>query len=75
MRREIGVALILMGILAVMASSVQSTGQGEAGYGGVVLIGPVPIIFGSSPEMAIFSMVMAAALMMVYFALFLRGKR
>ncbi len=73
MRREIGVALIFMGILVVIASSVQSSGT--AGYGGVVLIGPVPIIFGSSPEMAIFSMIMAAALMIVYFALFLRGKR
>jgi uncharacterized protein (TIGR00304 family) len=74
-RREIGLALIAIGLVLVMASSIQSAGREETSYGGVILIGPIPIIFGSSPEMAVASMVMAMALTAIYFTLFLRGRR
>jgi uncharacterized protein (TIGR00304 family) len=33
--------------------------------GGVVLIGPIPIVFGSSPKMAVILMIMALAIMVV----------
>ena len=78
MRRNIGVILIAVGFLLVIISLVQtamqgSLGQGNTGYGGVVLVGPIPIVFGSSPSMAIASMIMAIAMMLIAFFLFRRS--
>jgi uncharacterized protein (TIGR00304 family) len=68
MRRELGAFLAIAGVLLVAISIFQSLGQGQAGYGGVILIGPIPIIFGSSPELAIESTVLAIALMVLSLA-------
>ncbi|HWQ18182.1 MAG TPA: DUF131 domain-containing protein [Methanotrichaceae archaeon] len=68
MRRYLGAVLAIAGVLLVAISIFQSLSQGHASYGGVILIGPIPIIFGSSPEMAIESMVLAIALMVVSLA-------
>jgi len=78
MRRDIGVFLIAIGFLLVILSLVQtamqsSSGQGNIGFGGVILIGPIPIIFGSSPVMAVVSMLMAIALVIISFFLFRRS--
>ncbi len=61
--------LILVGIVLVFLFFVQAAMQGSAAYGGVVLIGPIPIIFGSSPQMALASMFLAAVLMALSFLL------
>lgn len=45
----------------------------STGFGGVILIGPIPIVFGSSPQMAMGSMIMALVLMLAAFLLF-RGR-
>ncbi len=45
----------------------------STGFGGVILIGPIPIVFGSSPRMAMGSMIMALVLMLAAFLLF-RGR-
>ncbi len=78
MRRDLGVLLIATGFLLVIISLVQnimqsSSGQGNTGFGGVILIGPIPIVFGSSPAMAIASMLLAIALMIISFFLFRRS--
>ncbi len=65
MRREMGLLLIAIGFLLVTASLLQSPGQGSSGYGGVILIGPIPIVFGSSPEVAMASVIAAAGLMLL----------
>ncbi len=72
MRQEIGLLLIAMGFLMVIASILQSSFQGNFGYGGVILIGPIPIVFGSSPEMTVLPMIMAAGLMIFAFLLYRR---
>jgi uncharacterized protein (TIGR00304 family) len=72
MRQEIGLLLIAMGFPLVMLSILQNSIQGNSGYGGVILIGPIPVVFGSSPEMAIASMFVAAGLMVLTFLLFRR---
>jgi uncharacterized protein (TIGR00304 family) len=74
MRQEIGLLLIAMGFLLVMTSLLQNSGQGNSGYGGVILIGPIPIVFGSSPKMAVLAMIVAAGLMVFVFLLFRRHK-
>ena len=78
MRRNIGVLLIAIGFLLVILSIVQiaiqsSSGHGNTGFGGVILIGPIPIVFGSSPAMAIATILMATALMIISFLLFRRS--
>ncbi|VVB63154.1 Uncharacterised protein [uncultured archaeon] len=72
MRQERGLLLIAMGFLLVMVSILQDSRQGNSGYGGVILIGPIPIVFGSTPEMAITSMFVATGLMVLAFLLFRR---
>jgi len=72
MGRDWGWILVAAGFLLVMISFMQAALQGEAGYGGVILIGPIPIVFGSSPGMAIAAMLLAIALMVLSFLLFWR---
>ena len=78
MRRNIGVLLIAIGFLLVIISLIQtvmqsSSVQGNTGFGGVILIGPIPIVFGSSPTMAIISIVTTIALMIISFFLLRRN--
>ena len=39
-------------------------------YGGIVLIGPIPIVFGSSPEMAALGIVIAAIMLLIMYSAF-----
>lgn len=47
-----GIVLILLGFVLVLAGSVLSGGETDAEAGGVLFIGPVPVVFGSSNRMA-----------------------
>jgi|Deesub1362B_J571_1020462.scaffolds.fasta_scaffold00025_29 uncharacterized protein (TIGR00304 family) len=60
----VGIALIFMGISLLLISQAESVE-----YGGVVVIGPFPIIFASSPDMAVISIFIAAffLLMLLFF--------
>ncbi len=62
----IGIALVFMGLSLLAISGISS---GNVQYGGVVIIGPFPIVFGSSPSMAIFGIVFA--LFVIMFMLFI----
>ena len=44
----LGVALVLAGIIVIVVASVVLSGSGSVG--GVVLIGPIPIVFGAGPD-------------------------
>ena len=44
----LGLLLIFLGVLILMLS-LWRTGEGRAEAGGVVIVGPVPIVFGTSP--------------------------
>lgn len=78
MRRDIGHLLIAAGFFLLIISIIQtamesSSGQSNTAFGGVIMIGPIPIIFGSSPQIAILSMLIAIALVIVSSFLFRRG--
>jgi uncharacterized membrane protein len=45
----VGVAIILVGVLVVALGTLLETG-GSSSSGGFVLIGPIPIVFGSGPN-------------------------
>jgi uncharacterized protein (TIGR00304 family) len=70
MRRAIGPALVAAGVILVAISIYRASLQGSAGYGCVLLIGPIPVVFGSSPEMAMLSILLAFGLMAFSFLLF-----
>ncbi|KYC45970.1 MAG: hypothetical protein APG12_00465 [Candidatus Methanofastidiosum methylothiophilum] len=60
----IGIAIIISGTLL----STFRTGQhNEIETGGVILIGPIPIIFGNSKPLLLISIIGAVVLMVVYF--------
>jgi len=56
----IGIVLIFMGISMLLIS------QSNVEYGGIVVIGPIPIVFGSSPDLVVVSIVIAAIFLMIY---------
>ncbi len=60
----IGIILIFFGSIF---SSFRSGSEGHVETGGVLLIGPIPIIFGNSRPLIIFSIAGAVIMMIVYF--------
>ena len=83
-----GIALIFAGFMAMLAyvllNAVQqgkNAGTGtnsttNASIGGVVMIGPIPIVFGNSPRMAVVAEVLAIVLIVIaVIVFFLLGKK
>jgi uncharacterized protein (TIGR00304 family) len=61
--REWGWILVATELLLAMTSFTQAALWGNASYGGVIMIGPVPIVFGCSPETAAAAMLLFIVLM------------
>ena len=68
----LGIVLIFLGMLILMLS-LWRAGEGRAEAGGVVIVGPVPIVFGTSQRVAATVMVLAIVLTVVALLLFLFG--
>jgi len=68
----LGVAIIFVGLLVVALGTF--TGPGGSGpSGGFILIGPIPIVFGSGPNsgmLATVALVIIAAMVVVYLVSF-----
>ncbi len=64
----LGIALVFVGIAVLVVSSVVFGGSGSVG--GVILIGPIPIVFGAGPDAA-WLIVISAILTVVSVVLFL----
>jgi uncharacterized protein (TIGR00304 family) len=66
-----GLLLIIAGFAVVMVSLVTREGgtKTEVRGGGVIMIGPIPIIFGSDARWASVAIVLAIVLVLVYFLL------
>ena len=69
----VGFLLVLVGIVML---AIGSAGSGSGSLGGVVFIGPVPIVFGSGPGSGLLALIALAigAVMVVTFFLFLSGR-
>ncbi len=68
----VGIGIILVGFLVVFLATVMSDKPSEEGErrtevrgGGVVMVGPVPIVFGSDAKWASIAMVLAIVLVVV----------
>jgi len=68
----LGIVLIFLGMLILMLS-LWRAGEGRAEAGGVVIVGPVPIVFGTSQRVAATVMVLAIVLTALVLLLFLLG--
>ena len=63
-----GILLALVGVGMMVAASVSSGERsgGEVRGGGVVMVGPIPIIFGSDARWASVAIVLAIVLIVLY---------
>lgn len=60
-----GIALIVIGVLLVIAGSLLASDDAEVRGGGVVFIGPIPIVFGSDRSMAGLAFVIGAVMVIL----------
>ncbi|MCW4002848.1 MAG: DUF131 domain-containing protein [Candidatus Bathyarchaeota archaeon] len=72
----LGVALVFIGIIVLVVVSSALGGSGSVG--GVILIGPIPIIFGSGPNaswLIIISVILTVISLILFFVLNRRSRR
>ncbi|MGC8586443.1 MAG: TIGR00304 family membrane protein [Candidatus Micrarchaeia archaeon] len=75
----VGIFMILFGFIAILAyallnafsQSPANSASGKASVGGVVMIGPFPIIFGNSTGSVLLAEILAIVLMVVMLVIFL----
>ncbi len=72
-----GFAVVILGILLIfIGTALQSSSnnsKSEVHTGGVILIGPIPIIFGNDKGLLFFGVIGAIILMVLSYFLFYRG--
>ncbi len=69
----LGVVIMVVGFAVVVTGSLYGPG-GSGSSGGFILIGPIPIIFGSGPEsgaLASIALVITGAMIVLYLLSFL----
>jgi uncharacterized protein (TIGR00304 family) len=68
-----GTILIIIGFAAVFIGTLFSTQK--ANIGGLIMIGPIPIAFGTSPELTIIAMLLGILLMILFFVIEKRNEQ
>jgi uncharacterized protein (TIGR00304 family) len=68
-----GIFLILIGFALVFIGTLLSAQN--AAFGGLIMIGPIPIAFGSSPGITVIAMAIGLLLMLIFFILRRRNMR
>jgi uncharacterized membrane protein len=74
---SLGMLIIFAGFLVVIVGAVLGA-DGSTSSGGFILIGPIPIVFGSGPNSSMLTSValaISAVMIAVYFVSFLTGGR
>ena len=63
---QVGLILVFVGLGVIVVSMVSQTKSGgEVKGGGVVLVGPIPIVFGSDAKWATIAIVLAIVLILL----------
>ncbi len=71
----LGLAIVIVGIIIITVASVLGGGAGSVG--GVIFIGPFPIVFGAGPDaiwLIIVSITVAVLMIVLLFVMRRRGK-
>ena len=71
----VGFLLVIVGVVIVTFGSL---GSGSASFGGVVFIGPFPIVFGSGPDsglVALTALIISAVMVATFFLFILLRRR
>jgi uncharacterized protein (TIGR00304 family) len=73
----IGFAVVIIGILIIFIGTALQTSSNssktEVHTSGVILIGPIPIIFGNDKGLVLVAVIIAVILMILSYILFYRG--
>jgi uncharacterized membrane protein len=69
MRGEMAAAAVILALMILPVIVMLGSNPSPVQYGSVLMIGPIPIIFGSSPQMAMISIASALVLMIISFLL------
>ena len=76
---KIGFLLSVIGAMAIMASiilsSLSAPNGGFASFGGVIVIGPIPIVFGTDRTTVLIAVIGALILMIVALATMIANTR
>ena len=64
----IGITLIILGFLILIIDTLLNAEKGEVKGGGIILIGPIPIGFGTDRTSRIIVLVLAIILMLIAYA-------
>jgi len=64
----IGIALIILGFLVLIIGTLLNAEKGGVKGGGVILIGPIPIGFGTDRASMIIVLILAVILMLITYA-------
>jgi len=69
-----GFALIVVGLAAVFGGTLLASKDGKTDVrgGGVIFLGPIPIVFGTDKRSAVTVAVIALVLMIAYYVFFRR---
>lgn len=67
----VGIALLLIGLGLILFSILSKEQKAEVRGGGVIIIGPFPIIFGTDHQMLVVAAVMGIVLLILGIILFL----
>jgi len=68
-----GAVLIIIGFAVVFIGTLFSAQK--ANIGGLIMIGPIPIAFGTSPELTIIAMILGILLMLLFFVIGRRNEK
>ena len=72
----IGFLIVIIGVLImILGIALAASKGGEAEYGGVIIIGPIPIVFGSNTRAALLAAVLGAVLMVLAIVMVLLARR
>lgn len=72
----LGLLLVFLGFILIFAGLVFEAAKSGGGVegGGVVIIGPIPIVFGTSGRAALLAAVLGVVLMVLAIAFYLLGR-
>ncbi|MCE4608597.1 MAG: DUF131 domain-containing protein [Caldisphaeraceae archaeon] len=74
----IGIALIIIGFIIIFAFSIysaaKSSTESKSEVGGVIMIGPIPIIFGSSWKAATLAIILSIVLIAIAIVFLMMGR-